>query len=89
MFSKFTTLIDEEKTSYSAHGYDWEIQMFKVKEDGSYKIFISTHDGAKGDALFIAEDTTIKNTETNTNTLIEIAKNDIDKNEDNKYGLNI
>ena len=89
MSSKFTTLMAEGKASYSAHGYDWEIEAFKVKEDGSYKIFISTPDGTKGNALFIVENTTIQNAEVSAQALIEIAKNDIYENEDNKYGLDI
>lgn len=83
----FTHTIRVKKETHRAHGYLWEIELYKVIEDGSYKIFISTPDGQKGDALFINDVAGSESSQSYESILIEKCKNDIELNEENKYDL--
>ena len=55
----FGTLTNEKRKLYSAQGYVWDIKIYQVKEDESYKIFITSSDGLKGEALSTVVDKAI------------------------------
>ena len=84
----FTTLNFEKETTHKAHGYLWEIRVYKVQEKrGSYKIFISTLNGEKGNAIFVDDIEDNEEDDTSVTSLLERAKQDIDINDENKYAL--
>lgn len=83
----FTHTTFVKKATHHAHGHKWEIELYRVIEDGSYKIFVFSNHGNKGDALFMTDSETGQPQDEYEAELIEKAKADIDSNEDNKYDL--
>ena len=84
----FTHMRPVKKDVPSAHGNEYELQVYFVEEASEYRIYISKEDDGVGD-IFSATDEVVKDAKTSNSIniiddLIEIAKDDINRNE---YGL--
>lgn len=81
----FTHMRIEKMDVHSAHGKQYELQVYFVEETSEYRIYISKENDGVGD-VFSATYEVVKDAK-NTNSLniiddlIEVAKDDINRNE--------
>jgi len=85
----FTHMVNVKTDTHSAHGNDYELNVFQVQETGQYRIHITKSGNAVGD-IFTANQEDVLDAKHTTipdlvGELISIAKDDIDRNEFNLY----
>jgi hypothetical protein len=84
----FTHMRPVKKHLHSAHGNEYELQVYFVEETSEYRIYISKENNGVGD-YFSATDEIVRDAKITQSVniidgLIDIAKDDINRNE---YGL--
>ena len=68
------------KDTYKARGKQYELLTYRVKETGEYEVHISAN-GFVGDVFCLSHESN------DAGIIVEAAKSDIGKNEDNKYDV--
>jgi NAD(P)H-flavin reductase len=81
----FTHMRFEKMDVHSAHGNKYELQVYLVEEISEYRIYISKENDRVGDVFSakyeVVKDARNTNSLNNIDVLIEVAKNDINRNE--------
>lgn len=85
----FTHMINIKSESHTANGNEYELSVYQVRETGEYRIYISKSGNGVGDIFTASQEDVLDAKHTNTpdiiGGLIEIAKDDINRNEFNLY----
>lgn len=81
----FTHMQQVRKENHHAHGTDYELLIFRVQETGEYRIYVAKGGFGVGD-IFTASQDVVGDAKLQDGTdvveeLIEIAKDDINRNE--------
>lgn len=84
----FTYMRQVRKENHRAHGTDYELQIFRVQEVGEYRIYVAKGGFGVGDVFTASQDVVgdakLQDGTDVVENLIEIAKDDINRNE---FGL--